>query len=248
MTEWNFSNHDLTDTNFRYATLNNTDFTNAILSNAYFYYATLTNANFTNAKLSNAYLRQTTLTDANFTNTDLRGAVGTYLSQLTLTQNMIHPDAHVEGLILTAGQSMRLWDYNNTDHPQLMHILIEDELTLDPTSTLTMIFEDDQWGSTLTFGRAIPVSLAGTLELLLDPTLDPASLLGTTFDLFDWDNITLTTTFDYLATSPNLTWDTSLLYTTGQVTLTAIPEPTTLTLITLTSLAALNPRRKQRKA
>jgi hypothetical protein len=56
------------------------------------------------------------------------------------------------------------------------------------------------------------------------------SLVGRTFDLFDWTGVTPTGTF---AVSSPYTWNLSNLYTAGEVTLTAIPEPATFALAAL---------------
>ena len=52
-----------------------------------------------------------------------------------------------------------------------------------------------------------------------------ASQVGRTFDLFDWTGVNPTGAF---AVSSPYAWDLSNLYTTGEVTLTAVPEPATL--------------------
>ncbi len=67
-----------------------------------------------------------------------------------------------------------------------------------------------------------------------------ASQVGRTFDLFDWTGVNPTGTF---AVSSPYTWNLSNLYTTGQITLTAIPEPTSLAALLLGVLLLLPPRR-----
>jgi hypothetical protein len=54
--------------------------------------------------------------------------------------------------------------------------------------------------------------------------------LGRTFNLFDWTGVTPTGAF--AISSPNQ-WNLSNLYTTGEVTLTAVPESSSLLLIFL---------------
>ena len=68
----------------------------------------------------------------------------------------------------------------------------------------------------------IPVAIGGTLELTYAPGVNLAGEIGRTIDLFDWTGVNLTGAF--MVTSP-YTWDLSNLYTTGEVTLTAVPEP-----------------------
>ena len=88
--------------------------------------------------------------------------------------------------------------------------------------TLRMVFEADAWDSTISFAPGIPVTLGGTLELSFAADVNPATQVGRTFDLFDWTGVNPTGAFN--VSSP-YAWDLSNLYTTGQVTLTAIPEP-----------------------
>jgi hypothetical protein len=63
--------------------------------------------------------------------------------------------------------------------------------------------------------------------------VNPPSQVGRTFDLFNWTGVTPTGAF---TVSGPYAWDLSNLYTTGQVTLTAIPEPTTLVLLMLVAI------------
>jgi hypothetical protein len=93
---------------------------------------------------------------------------------------------------------------------------------MDPGGTLRMVFEADAWDSTISFAPGIPVTLGGKLELTFAAEVNLASQVGRTFDLFDWTGVNPTGAF---AVSSPYAWDLSNLYTTGQVTLTAIPEP-----------------------
>jgi hypothetical protein len=93
--------------------------------------------------------------------------------------------------------------------------------------TLRMVFEADAWDSTISFAPGIPVTLGGTLELTFADNVNLASQLGRTLKIFDGTGVTPTGTF---AVNSPYRWDTSNLYTTGQITLTAIPERTTFIL------------------
>jgi hypothetical protein len=93
---------------------------------------------------------------------------------------------------------------------------------MGPGGTLRMVFEADAWDSTISFAPGIPVALGGTLELTFADDVNLASQIGRTLKVFDWTGITPTGAF---AVSSPYAWDLSNLYTTGQVTLTAIPEP-----------------------
>ena len=90
---------------------------------------------------------------------------------------------------------------------------------MDATGTLRLVFDADPWDSTISFAPGIPVARGGTLELTFAAGVNLASQLGRTIDLFDWTGVTPTGTFN--VSSP-YTWDLSKLYTTGEVTLTAV--------------------------
>lgn len=69
---------------------------------------------------------------------------------------------------------------------------------------------------TLTFG--------GTLKLAILNGFTPQ--LGQTFDLFDWESASGTfSNFDLPNLDPALFWDMSELYTNGEITIAAVPEP-----------------------
>jgi hypothetical protein len=67
----------------------------------------------------------------------------------------------------------------------------------------------------------MPVQLGGALELTFADEVDVATQLGRTLDLFDWTGVSPTGQFEIR--SPYV-WDVSNLYTTGEVTLLAVPE------------------------
>ena len=92
---------------------------------------------------------------------------------------------------------------------------------MDATGTLRLVFDADPWDSTISFAPGIPVTLGGTLELTFAPGVDVATQSGRTIDLFDWTGVTPTGAF---TVSSPYTWNLSNLYTTGEVTLTAVPE------------------------
>jgi len=56
------------------------------------------------------------------------------------------------------------------------------------------------------------------------------SQIGRTVELFDWSGVAPTGTFEVVIP---YTWNLSKLYTTGEVTLTAVPEPTPLLLLAI---------------
>jgi uncharacterized protein YjbI with pentapeptide repeats len=161
----------------------------------------------------------TTLTGADFTGADTRGAAYLDLSSATTT-NLIWPDSHINGLNLDAEGLLVIRDYENYGFP--IPITIDQHLAMGPGGTLRMVFEADAWDSTISFASGIPVTLGGTLELTFAADVNPATQVGRTFDLFDWTGVTPTGVFSI---SSPYAWDLSNLYTTGEVTLTAVPEP-----------------------
>ena len=214
---WSFAGQDLTASSFFWSNLASTDFSGA------------------NLRGVGLFLKDNT----NMTNADARGGSILRDGFQPIMRNFIYPDGHVEALNITAGETLRLWDfdpslilrYSNSPIGDIP-ILVEEVMSIDPDGTLRLVFEDDQWGSTITFDPGIPVTLAGTLELLLDGGADPLSLAGTTFPVFDWSGVAPAGTFNTIALQPNTRWDTSQLYTTGDVTLIgAVPEPATAMLL-----------------
>ena len=157
-------------------------------------------------------------------------------------RNFIHPDGHVEGLSVREAEVFRLWDNSFTEP---IPIVVQRETSIDPNGALRAVFEDDQWGSTITFEPGISVTLAGTLMLEIDDEVSWLSLVGTTYQLFDWTGVTPAGAFDTIDPQPGTSWDTSRLYTTGEVTLVGVPETSTLLLacVALAATCALLRRR-----
>ena len=92
---------------------------------------------------------------------------------------------------------------------------------MDAIGTLRMEFDADTWDSTISFAPGIPVTLGGTLELNFAPGVNVATQSGRTIDLFDWTGVTPTGAF---TVSSPYTWNLTNLYTTGEVTLAAVPS------------------------
>jgi hypothetical protein len=122
-------------------------------------------------------------------------------------------------------------------------ITIDQHFAMGPGGTLRMGFEADAWDSTISFAPGIPVTLGGTLELTFADNMNPASQLGRTFELFDWTGVTTTGAF---AVSSPYSWNLSNLYTTGEVTLTAVPEPVSVALPAFALGLAMQRRGRQR--
>ncbi len=234
-----FAGQNLTNASFGDATLTGAIFREANLTNAYLFAATLTGADFSQANLTNAFSNTATLTGADFTSADTRGALYLDLSGATTT-NLIAPNGHIDGLDLVAGGLLVVRDYDgDARDPYLppkppIPITVVQHFVLGPGGTLRMVFEADAWDSTISFAAGIPVTLGGTLELTFAANVNLASQVGRTFDLFNWTGVHPSGTFN--VSSP-YAWDLSNLYTTGDVTLTAIPEPSTLVLFMFAVIA-----------
>ena len=63
--------------------------------------------------------------------------------------------------------------------------------------------------------------------------VDPSTLVGDTWQLFDWTGVSPSGAFAGVVNDlpAGYAWNTSALYTLGEVTLTTVPEPSTLLLL-----------------
>jgi uncharacterized protein YjbI with pentapeptide repeats len=204
-------------------------------------------ADFARMNLSNGGFDRASLMEANLDGADLRGVVSCCVQSIppfndnlysaAHTNNAIHPDGHIDGVQLGAGQRLSIRDYDGGGYLESppLPITVDDYFT-NTGGTLRMIFEADEWSSTISFEAGISVALGGTLELTFADGVDLASQIGRTIDLFDWSSVNPTGTFSIM--SP-YAWDLSNLYTTGEVTLTAVPEPTSCFAVILCALIAI---------
>jgi hypothetical protein len=122
---------------------------------------------------------------------------------------------------LTTGASLVVRDYDGypNSYAGVAAIVVDQHLSMDTTGTLRLVFDADPWESLISFAPGIPVALGGTLELTFAPGVNVAAQTGRTIDLFDWTDVTPSGTF--IVSSP-YTWNLSKLYTTGEITLTAL--------------------------
>jgi uncharacterized protein YjbI with pentapeptide repeats len=258
MRGWDFSNQDLASASFSFAALATTNFSGAIIRGADFFRTTakgftaqqlystrsyqqrdlraiyfeeddLSGWDFSNQNLQGAQFRaNVVLIGANFTGADLRGDRFEAPTSGASMSRTIMSDGKVNGLSVAPDETFYLRDYNAV-LPLGVHILTA--MSLAQGSTLSVRFDDADWGSTVSFDTGIPVSLAGVLDLGLEPDADIAALVGTSWRLFDWAGVTPTGAFDNVSTQSGLSWDTSTLYSNGIVTLVgadgfvATPEP-----------------------
>ncbi len=234
LSSWNTDAHSL-----RYA-----DFSGGLnLHGSTFSFDWLDSAQFTQANLTGATFEYSTLTGADLTGADTRGAKYLQFAGATLT-NTILVDGHVIGLSLGDGQTLVVRNYDGNpavDGPPIP-IHVEQHFVMDAGGTLQVILEADAWDSTISFDSGIPVALGGMLGLDFAQGVDVGSQIGRTFDLFDWMGVMPSGAFD--VASPYI-WDLSQLYTSGDVTLLAIPEPTAVVVWLLGTLGfALLDRRR----
>ena len=200
LTGWNFAGQNLSGASFNCAWMPSAD---------------LTNANLTSAGLSSATLSGATLNGA-----DLRGATSLNLTGASTT-NAILPDGTIStGLHLDqANPRLIVRDYNGSS-PIPIHVT--QGMTVESGSTLQVLVSGPTWASTISFDPGIPVLLGGNLELGVTPGTDPADIIGTSYHLFDWTGVAPSGQFDIINDLPGpFLWDTSQLYTSGVVTLTA---------------------------
>ena len=137
---------------------------------------------------------------------------------------MIWPDGRIESLVMRPDTRLVVRDH-------VVGVTVEEAMALTESAVLALLLEDGDWQSTITVADGVVPDLAGTLRIDLGPSADLADMLGKAFRLFDWNGqLPAGDAFDRIATRPGLQWDTSRLYTTGDVVLQAIPEPSSLLL------------------
>jgi hypothetical protein len=78
----------------------------------------------------------------------------------------------------------------------------------------------------------LPRPEVGIVRVRFADQTNLASMLGTTFDFFDWPGVLETNNrFDAIELPPGTQWDLNQLYVTGTAKLTAIPEPSAVLLL-----------------
>jgi uncharacterized protein YjbI with pentapeptide repeats len=182
----------------------------------------LAGVNFAGQNLSNADLNGAVLTGADLTGADLRSPFSWSPDATSVTTNLIWHDSSVRSVELASGQSLAIRDYDPIPHfpaESTNPITVLNEFAVEAGGLLKIVLEADQWDSTISFIQGIPVALAGTLELNFAGGVDVAGQVGRTFNLFDWSGVD--PYGEFTVASP-YAWDLSKLYTTGEVTLSAI--------------------------
>ena len=190
--------------------------------------STLTNANLTGANLQCVDFSGATLSGANLTTADLRGASWKGPGSATTT-NTILPNGTILGLRLDSGNPLLVVRNYTLPYswqgPAPIPIHISQGMSMSPDTTLQFQFDASTWGSTISFDAGIPVTLGGKIELGLAPGIQPSSLAGDTFQLFDWSGVSPSGPFGQIVSDlpTRYLWDTSALYTLGDIQLVTSP-------------------------
>jgi uncharacterized protein YjbI with pentapeptide repeats len=190
----------------------------------------LTGWNFSGQNLYSARLTGSALVGANFTDADLSDtAFPVNVAQTgAIFHNTIMPDHSVTGLALGPGEHFVAHQDNFSNAYFIVGVDVRQSMSLSAASQLTLVLHDSAPNAAMYIEAGDTVQLGGTLELTLSPAQFNALFVGESFQAFEW-NGTLAPGqhFDQIISQPGYTWDTSQLYTTGYVTLTSVPEPST---------------------
>jgi uncharacterized protein YjbI with pentapeptide repeats len=175
----------------------------------------LTGADFAGHTLTTATFSSATLAGADLSAADARGAADLDLTGAATT-NLIRPNGQIEGLNLGGPGRLVVRDYGGFS---VLPITVNEHVSMNG-GTLRIEL-DEFFQSKIGFTPGIPVTLDGTLELAFGAGINVLNQVGQTFDLFDWTGVT--PSGEFVIVSPH-TWDLANLYTTGEVTLTAVYE------------------------
>ncbi len=188
---------------------------------------------FTGQDLIQSNFTETVLNNTDFSGADMRGGPILPSSPSTILRNTIRYDSRIRGLELKNTDSLLVRDFDSA-------IFVTQGFAMADQGTLDLQFADASWGSKITFTPSLIPDLGGVLALSFAPSADLAAMPGTVFDLFDWPApLSAANRFDRIDTPAGSEWDLSNLYTTGEVRLLAIPEPSSIALTALRALALL---------
>jgi hypothetical protein len=105
-------------------------------------------------------------------------------------------------------------------------VTVQTTATFDPASTLQFQL-DQNWTSPVGFAAGVTPAFNGTLDLAFASDVAPGNLLGTTFQLFDYNApLAAGNRFASTTTAPGYAFNLSNLYTTGAATLVGVPAVT----------------------
>jgi uncharacterized protein YjbI with pentapeptide repeats len=269
LTGWDFREQNLSNANFAGATLTGANLTGAIVTGSNLWKTTsrgftkeqlystasyhakdlrsitlsendLSAWDLSGQNLSNARLEAANVTGANLTGADARNAGLNVDFASAITTNMVFDDGSIHGLLIQTGQELVIRDYDGGviyDYPfPAVPITVLEAARVAPGGRLQLVFEADDWNSTISFASGIPVELGGALGLTFAPDVDVVGQVGRTLDIFDWTGVTPAGQWEIQ--SPYV-WDMTNLYTTGEVKLVAVPEPSAIAMGILGALVVL---------
>lgn len=202
-------------------------------------YNKLAGANLSGQNLQYSNLQYLQLDGGDLSFADARGATGLF--------SVLHgKDVNVRNLIdnggtmvleLQPGEQMVIRDCS-------LPVTVIENMIMADGSILDMVFADEAWGSTMNMYTDVVPDLGGTLRLGFAAGVDPAGLVGTTFNLFNWNGqLPPGEQFAEVSSLPGMVWDFTHLYDTGEVTLVGVPEPATVFLFASAGILA----RRRRK-
>lgn len=227
----NFENANLSGANLSFGFFDLSNMTRADLHNADLSFATFHDAIFADAYLAGCTISHTMMWNSDFSRADLRRAklypsaydIGIRYNNTIQTNGVINP------LILNSEETLIIRDMapwiNKLGLPVEMTLPIQimQGMSMEESSGLRFVFQDKNWGSIIKFEEGIEILLNGKIELTFSDGVNVNEMIGTTFKLFDWTNSIPNGQFSEIITDPNHFWDTSRLYTTGEVTFGASP-------------------------
>ncbi len=232
---WNFAGQDLMG-----AYMPDADLTGADLRMATMPYAIVDNVVFDGADCRDALMVSLLGYGPSFVGADFRRADLRHSDNLSfagaIVDNAILPDSRIDGLNLVADETLYIRDFAQS------MITVDEEMVVGAGAALEMVLDDADWRSTLALADGVAAYLDGVLRLSFAADADVDSLVGVTFDLFDWNGGLPGRGGLTVETEPWATWDLSDLYGGGTVTLLGVPEPGALALLAVVALVA-RPRR-----
>jgi uncharacterized protein YjbI with pentapeptide repeats len=243
MVGWNFSKLYLVNATISTAgaegNLSWANFSGACLA-----FAAVDAANLSGANLQGADFTQTRQNGSILRSADLRNAIGWVQHDNSNVTNLIRPDGTVLGLRIEDGEKFRVRN-------SVVPVTVKTAASLTDNAIIEFQLADG-WTSQVKFDKGVVPSLDGTLSLRLAPGADTDAVVGQKFKLFDWGTLLgAGNRFAAVTLAPGLTFDLANLYTTGEVTLTAVagnpvevPEPMTAAVLGTGGALLLKRRRR----
>ncbi|MDZ4784415.1 MAG: amidase family protein [Planctomycetia bacterium] len=205
----------------------------------------LSHQNLSNSVLRGANFTNMAMVNADLTGADLRKSLGTLNPSVNL-RNAIQADSEIHGLNLLAGETLTLLTSDLCAMEcESVGVEVSQSFVVAEGAQLEVLI---QQGKAFGFHKPIQVhdltsvTLGGTLNIVGNKWGHREQLYGT-FDLFDWPNpLDGSNRFDAVVAPPGMFVDSSQLYSTGEVTLTAVPEPHAAWLMIVMATLLIGPR------